>query len=494
MAHPDAAMADERPRSVVAPGRRSLPALMALGRSPCDEGVIHGGQDVPPCSRSTERAVLAATIAASAMTFVDGTAVNVVLPVLREAIGATAADAQWIVQAYMLLLAALLLVGGALGDRLGRRAMFAAGTAIFAAASVACGFASSPSSLIAARAVQGTGSALLVPGSLALISATFSKKRRGRAIGIWASMTSLAAGAGPVAGAWLVEMLSWRWIFFLNLPLAAIVLVLTLTRVPESRGSPTSARLDWPGAALVTAGLFATVYGLTEAASRSFSDARVFGTLLAGSAALTAFVMVERSAPNPMMPLTMFRSRGFAAANVLTLCLYTALGALFFVLPFDLIELRRFSVVQASAAMLPFVVVMFVLSPVAGRIVDARGPRLPLVAGPLITAVGFALFAIGDAPGYWRGVFPAVLVMSVGMALTVAPLTTTVMSSVGEEAVGLASGINNAASRVASLFAVALVGILTGGAFAEGLDRVAWTSAALAAVAGMSFLRKNRDS
>jgi EmrB/QacA subfamily drug resistance transporter len=431
--------------------------------------------------------VLAAAIIGSTMTFVDGSVVNVALPVLREKLGASAAEAQWIVEAYMLFLASLILVGGALGDRWGRRFVFVLGTVIFAVASAWCGMARTVTQLIVARGVQGIGAALLVPGSLALISASFSRERRGQAIGTWAAFTSIAAGLGPLLGGWLVESVSWRWIFFLNLPLAALVLVIAWWRVPESRGEAASGRIDGMGTALVTAGLFGLVFGLIEGERRGFADSGIRLSLALSVVALVAFAIVERRIRNPMMPPALFESRAFTGANLLTLFLYCALGATTFVLPFTLIQRHGYSVVQAAAAQVPFVVVMAVLSPWAGRLMDRYGARLPLTVGPTIAAIGFALFSRAAYDGsYWTSVFPAVMIMSLGMGISVAPLTTTVMTSVGESRAGLASGVNNAVSRIAILLAVAIAGVVTQGSFQTGLARIAWMSAGLALAGALS--------
>lgn len=456
-------------------------------RPPCDEATVRSAPDARQCSKATARAVLAAAIIASSMTFIDGSAVNVALPLLREQLSATAAQAQWIVEAYMLFLASLILVGGALGDRWGRRRVFVAGNLIFAAASAWCGMAPDVQQLIAARAAQGIGAALLVPGSLALISANFSKENRGRAIGTWAAFTSIAAGLGPILGGWLVQEISWRWIFWLNLPLAALVLAVAWWRVPESRGESATAGIDWLGAALATTGLFGLVLGLIDGGSRGFADRRVVLSLTVGAAALFAFALVEWRGRHPMVPPALFGSRTFAGANLLTLLLYCALGATTFVLPFNLIQVQGYSVVQAAAALLPFVVVMSLLSRWSGGLLDRYGSRLPLTLGPVIAAFGFALFTgAADGGSYWTTVFPAVTVMSIGMAVSVAPLTTTVMASVQESRAGLASGINNAVSRLAILLAVAIAGVITEGSFQTGLVRVGWLSAALALAGGAS--------
>jgi EmrB/QacA subfamily drug resistance transporter len=446
--------------------------------------------------RRARRAVLIAAIVGSSMTFVDGTVVNVALPVLRQRLGADLGQAQWIVESYMLFLSSLMLAGGALGDRLGRRFVFAAGVVLFGLASMWCGIASGVQQLIVARGVQGVGAALLVPGSLALISANFSKDSRGRAIGTWAACTSMAAGIGPVIGGWLVEHVSWRWIFFLNVPPALGVLAY-LRHVPESRGTAAATRIDWAGAALATAGLFALVYGLIGGGSRGFAAFDVQAGLLLGALALAGFVAVEMRVHDPMMPLELFRSRTFAGANLLTLFLYSGLSAIMFVLPFNLITVQKYSTVEAAAAFVPFVLVMFTLSRWSGGLMDRLGPRVPLIVGPMVAAAGFFLFTrlAGGGP-YWSTVLPAVLGMSLGMAITVAPLTTAVMTSVDEGRAGVASGVNNAVSRIASLIAVAVAGTIVGGSFETGLVRVAWTSVglALAASAGAALLiDKKRD-
>jgi EmrB/QacA subfamily drug resistance transporter len=448
---------------------------------PCDDGAIRSAPEAARCRRRVERAVLLAAIIGSSMTFVDGTVVNVALPVLRQSLGADVAQVQWIVEAYMLFVASLILVGGALSDRWGRRKVFAAGVVLFASASAWCGLAPDAGHLIAARGVQGIGAALLVPGSLALISASFSRQDRARAIGTWAGWTSIAAGIGPLAGGWLVETLSWRWIFFLNLPFAAAVLVLAWLRVPESRGETEAGPIDWPGAALATLGLFGLVYGLIRVGSEGLATPVVVASLALGAGALAAFGWREARSPRPMVPPALFQSPGFTGANLLTLLLYAGLGMMMFILPFHLIQRRGYSPVEAAAALLPFVTVMFLLSRWAGGLLDRTGPKLPLTVGPAVAALGFWLFVpLGGRGSYWTEVFPAVLVMSLGMAVTVAPLTTTVMTSVDEVHAGLASGINNAVSRVAMLLAVALAGRVAGARLAEGIDRVAWLSAGLA--------------
>ena len=405
------------------------------------------------------------------MAFIDGTAVNVALPALQQSLSATVIDVQWVVESYSLLLSALLLMGGSLGDYYGRRRIFIAGVAIFSLASAWCGFANTVRELIFARAMQGAGGALLVPGSLAIISASFRDQDRGHAIGTWSGFTAITAAIGPVLGGWLIEHVSWRAVFFINLPLAAAVLIISLWRVPESRDENQKARLDWLGATLATIGLGLLIYGLIESSRLHFDHPAVIAALTGGTFFLIVFFVAEARAKNPMLPLALFRSRDFTGANLLTLLLYSALGGTLFFFPLNLIQVQGYTATAAGAALLPFILIIFFLSRWSGGLVERYGGRLPLVLGPIIAAIGFALFVVpGVGAHYWSKFFPAVVVLGLGMAVSVAPLTTVVMNSVPENRVGVASGINNAISRVASLLAIAVFGILMLNLFDHSLD------------------------
>ena len=440
--------------------------MTVAARLPCDDASARHAAPAAPCTPAQKRWVLVVAVLGSSLAFIDGTVVNVALPAIQRDLGASVSQAQWVVEAYALLLAALMLVGGALGDRLGRRRVFAIGVALFGAASLACAASRGVEQLIAARAAQGVGAALLVPGSLALIGAFFPEDERGRAIGTWAGFSGVASAVGPLLGGYLVDALSWSWAFAVNVPLALLVLAITWRRLPESRPGGERQRLDFAGAVLATLGVAGLVYFFIEAPVVGWGTPGVLAALAAGVLALAAFFFVERRHPAPMLPLQLLRERNFAAANLLTLLLYAPLGGALFFLPLNLIQVQGLSATAAGAALLPFIALLFLLSRWAGGVAQRHGARLPLTIGPLVAAVGFALLALpGRGAGYWSGFLPGIAVLGLGMAITVTPLTTAVMNSVGPDAAGTASGVNNALSRVAGVLAIAVFGALMAAVF-----------------------------
>ena len=447
--------------------------MVGFLRPPCDAGVIQATLTFDAAlSQRRKLLTLAATIVGSSMALLDGSVVNIALPALQQAMHADAAATQWIVNAYLLMLGALVLIGGSAADLYGRRRIFNLGIAIFTAASIACALSPGIVMLTISRAVQGLGAALLTPASLAMLGATFDAHERSRAIGIWAGAGALMLAAGPPLGGWLVDQVSWRAIFLLNVPLAIAAAGLALRFACES-SDPHAKQLDWSGAATVALGLAAITWGLSAIPASGFRDEAVLAAIGVGTACLALFVAIEtRLHERAMMPLSLYRARNFSAVNVLTLLLYFALGGALYFLPFGLIRLGGYSATQAGAALLPFALIMGLGASIAGTLADRLGPRLPLTAGPIIAALGLAMLAIADLRRpYWLGVFPPMFLLGVGMTTTVPPLTSTVMAAAGKAHAGIASGVNNAVARIAGLLAVAALGAVLFAAFSSHLAR-----------------------
>ncbi|HEY6449703.1 MAG TPA: MFS transporter [Candidatus Cybelea sp.] len=440
--------------------------------------------------------VLFAAILGSSMAFIDGTAVNVSLPVIQRDLHTTTGQTQWVIEGYSLFLSALILSGGALGDLYGRRRIFAIGIALFAVASLGCALAGNITALIVARCIQGIGGALSTPGSLSLISSAYDEQTRGRAIGMWSGFTSLTSAAGPVIGGWLTQDFSWRYVFLINVPIAIAVLSIVAFRVPESRDESADRHIDVTGAALVTLALALLVYGLIAMNAGRISAPEV-AMVCAGLVLLWLFVLFERHTPDPMVRCDLFASRAFSVANIYTFLLYAAIGGSLYFVPFVLINVHHYSPTAAGAALLPFVFSMVVLSRWSGGLVARIGPRTPLLLGSILAGLGFLALAMPGSDGsYWMTFFPAATILGLGGALFVAPLTTTVMDSVSVDHAGVASGVNNAIARTAGLIGIAALGIVVTSApsYVSGFRAAMVVSALLAfcagAVAAAGFLRK----
>ncbi len=452
---------------------------------------------------SAGRWVLLVTVLGSGLVALDATAVNVALPAIAQDFGVSLMGLQWIANAYSLTLAALLLLGGSLGDRYGRRRLFVFGILWFAVASLICAIAPNTPSLIVARALQGIGAALLTPGSLAIIETAFHPEDRAAAIGAWSGLGGVMIAIGPVVGGYLTTAMSWRLIFFINLPFAGLAAWAALRHLPESRDETAAARLDYPGAALAALGLGGVIFALTVGPVDGWDMPTVLVPGVGGIIALVGFVLVERSSRHPLLPLAIFRSRQFTAANAITFVVYGALGGALFLLPIQLQRVVGLSALESGSALIPMTILMLLLSSLAGRLAQRTGPRLPMTVGPLVTAIGLALLVrVGPSGGYWPTIFPAVIVFGLGLSITVAPLTATVLAAAGPEHAGIASAINNDVARASGLVAVAtlpLVAGLTGRAaldpytFSAGFGMAMWITATLVAAGGVLSYLTIRD-
>jgi EmrB/QacA subfamily drug resistance transporter len=419
----------------------------------------------------TQRLTLVVTILASTAVFLDGTVVNVALPAMERDLGMGLAGQQWVVESYMLALVSLMLVGGSLGDHFGRKLIFTIGLVGFGITSMLCALAPSTGVLIALRGLQGLAGALLVPGSLAILTATFQGEARGRAIGTWTAWSGISTIAGPAAGGFLTQTLSWRFVFWINVPLIVVTLLLTLHSVAESRDPDAVKGFDIPGVVLSTLGLGGPVFALIEQPTYGWGDPVVWAPLLAGLACLALFIVREATARAPMLPLALFRVRNFAVANAATLTTYAGLIGSSFFLTLYLQQVGGYSPLGAGFATVPISMMLFFLSPRFGAFTARVGPRLPMSAGPIIGGLGLLLlFRVGVNPSYWTEILPALLVFGLGLSATVAPLTTTVLNAVDEHNAGIASGVNNAIARVAGLLAIAVLGALISAQFASSLD------------------------
>ena len=418
--------------------------------------------------------VLMAAILASSMTFIDSTALNVALPALQRDLSASAQDLLWIVNANLLLLSALILVGGSLGDIYGRKKIFMLGISLFATASTACGLAPNIAILIVARAVQGVGGALMVPGTLSLISATFPPQRRGGAIGTWSAWSTIITLLGPILGGLLAGIGLWRGVFLINVPIALATLIILAIHVTESRETAAIPRLDLVGTALVTFGLAAVTYGFIEAPRFGLGSTRILGTIGIGILALLVFILAESRSSHPIVPLNLFRSKTFSGSNLMTFFLYAGLNAALFFLTLNFIQIQGYPEQLAGLTLVPFGILLALLSRWAGRWADRIGPRRPLTLGPAIVALGFFLMALpGLTPGpqaYWRSFLPSIMMIGIGMGITVAPLSAAVMGSVSSHRAGTASGVNNAVARTAGVLAIAILGSLVIVSFSSNLE------------------------
>lgn len=416
--------------------------------------------------------VLVSTILGSCMSYIDATVIYIALPVVQQDLNATVVQAQWIVEAYVLFQAALILVGGTLGDRLGRRRVFAVGVVIFSIASALCGLATTPGFLIGARILQALGGALLGPSSLAIITAYFDDERRGAAFGAWSGASAIALALGPAVGGLIVQYASWHWLFFINVPVGILTVLVLFWKVPESRDEKAPSKLDWRGASLATLGLGMFVFGFIESANYGLGSPIVLGSIFLGAAVFALFIYTQRITENPLLPLDLFKSRTFSGANLITLLMYCAVSGVIFFLPFNLIQIQGYDIVMAGLGFLPFPLIVGALSGWAGGLVARYGSKLPLTIGPLVVAAGLVLFGQAGLGGsFWTTFFPAVIVLAFGMTLVIAPLTTTVMGAAPKRLSGTASGINTAVNSTANVLAVAILGVVALNVFISSVER-----------------------
>ncbi|HEX6392892.1 MAG TPA: DHA2 family efflux MFS transporter permease subunit [Acidimicrobiales bacterium] len=441
------------------------------------------------------RWVLAATVLGSGMASIDATVVGIALPSIGRDLHTSLSELQWVVSGYLLTLCALLLPGGALGDQSGRRRVFNLGVVWFTIASAGCAVAPDAIVLILLRVLQGVGAAFLTPGSLAIIEASFDKDSRAQAIGAWSGLGGVATAVGPLLGGYLIAAASWRWIFVINLPLGVAVLWISSRRVPESRDPDAPSRIDIPGAVLATLALVGVTYGLIQGPASGWTQPDVVILLLLGAASGVAFYFVERSAAHPMLPLSLLKVRQFTVTNAVTFIIYGALSGALFLFPVSLQVVNHYSPLESGVALLPLTVIMLLFSARSGKMASRIGPRLQMSVGPLVVAAGLALLARSTTDGWYpTGVLPAVLVFGVGLAITVAPLTSTAMNSLAEEHAGIASALNNDVARTGGLIAVAILPAIAGlkgnaylhaGAVASGFRTATAVSAAFCALGGV---------
>ncbi len=463
-----------------------------MTRSPSDEPEAAPAPGTLRTGTAAGRWVIAAAVLGSGVAFLDGSVVNTALPTIGRDLHTDLAGLQWVLNGYLLTLGSFLVIGGSLGDRFGRRKLFLIGLVSFGTASLLCGLAPTTVTLIAARSIQGIAAALLVPGSLAIISASFRPEDRGAAIGAWAGLGGVASAVGPFLGGWLIESVSWRAVFFINLPLAAAAFVLTLWHVPESRDPNADHAIDVAGASALALGLGSVVYALIEGPANGWGATEV-GIGAFGVVALVGFIVIELRSQHPMVPLGVFRSRQFSGANLVTFGVYGGLGATTFLVVVYLQTRLGYSPIAAGASLLPLTAMMMLFSARMGALAQRIGPRLPMTVGPIIAGLGMALFSLLE-PGasYWTSAFPAATVMAIGMTITVAPLTATVLAAVEDAHAGLSSAINNAVARIGGLLAIAvlpaLAGIAVGGKGVDldrGFNTAMYIAGALSAVGGV---------